>query len=205
MSVKAHEAYCLDSAQDRLLFYDDFLGDSLRDLWAAAGDAGGGVAVVDTQDGGVVRITTDGDDDDYKILYWGDIRSLLVSKKVTMEFRLKLTQTTIDDFYFGLYNSVTQRIGWYASPTNIFIRCRDAGGDAAFDSGIDTDTDYHIYRIECFPAGEVHFYYDGVETANSPITTNITALHCQPRFYLRTGEDVTKTMDIDYVWIRQDR
>ena len=58
MSVKFHEAFSLDSARRQFNFSDHFLGDSLRDLWRTAGSAGGSADVVDAQDGGIVRLTT---------------------------------------------------------------------------------------------------------------------------------------------------
>ena len=210
MSVKAHEAYCLDSAQDRLLFYDDFLGDSIRDLWTAAGT--GSAAVVDAQDGGVVRLTTGATSGNTEYMHWGDIRSLLVSKKVTMEVRAKLTQTTYVDVWFSLYydfnNQAFIQHGNNAVGADTWdIRCINGGAATTFDSGILADTDYHIFRIEAFPTDEVHFYIDGVECANSPITTNIPSDagdYLQPRLYVRTYADAAKSMDIDYVVCRQE-
>ena len=94
MSVKVHEAFSLDSFQDRLLWFDDFHGDQLQDEWRVAGAAGGSAVVVDAQPSGIVRITTDTDLNDTWFIDWADIRSLLVSKKASMEVRVKLTQTT---------------------------------------------------------------------------------------------------------------
>ena len=121
MSVKVHEAYCLDSAQDRLLFYDDFLGDSVRDLWTAAGT--GSAAVVDAQDGGIIRLTTGATTNDTYQIDWNDIRSLLVSKKITIEVRLKLTQTTTQNVliylredansYIGFTHNTATSVNWY--------------------------------------------------------------------------------------------
>ena len=98
---------------------------------------------------------------------------------------------------------------WYdtgSAHANWQIAARDTGTTTA-DSGVAADTDYHIFRIECFPTGEVHYYIDGVETNNSPINVaaNIPNEYLQPRFYIRTREDAAKSMDIDYVYIRQER
>ena len=59
MSVRFAEAKCLDSMKRRFTFLDHFIGDQLQDLWTAGGDAGGSAVVVDAQDGGICRITTD--------------------------------------------------------------------------------------------------------------------------------------------------
>ena len=205
MSVKAHEAYCLDSAQDRLLFYDDFLGDSIRDLWTVAGT--GSAAVVDAQDGGVVRLTTGAVSGNSEELDWGAFRTLHVNKKVTFEARVKLNSTTSIEVYYQIYYDGSNRISFYRAAGNWQITCRNGGAGGDVDSGVAADTDYHIFRIECFPAGEVHFYIDGTECGNSPITTNIpsdAADYLKPRFYFVTTENVAKTLDIDYVVVRQE-
>ena len=99
MSVKAHEAYCLDSAQDRLLFYDDFLGDSLRDLWTNTLVSGGTGAVVDAVDGGIFRLGTP-TASDTSTLGWNDIRSLHVNKNVTIETRIRANGGVTDTSRF---------------------------------------------------------------------------------------------------------
>lgn len=207
MSVKVHEAFSLDSFQDRLLWWDDFLGDQLKDEWNSAGDAGGSALVVDAQTGGIVRITTNNvTDEDWRI-DWQNYRSLHVTKKVTMEVRLKMTQTANLGANVALYFDLSNRILFYESGNNWFISCRDGGASTNVDTTQALDTNYHIFRIECFPTDEVHFYIDGAETVGSPITTNIpddAGDFLQPYLFLSTSEDVAKTMDIDYCVVRQE-
>ena len=212
LSYKIHESYCLDSAQDRLLFYDDFLGDSLRDLWStttAGAGVGGTAVVVDAQDGGVVRLSTTATDGNEIRIDWGDYRSLHVDKNVTIEVRAKMNDTTDVYYYIGLaFDSNTSVIFYLANAGNWQNWTRNGGAITTSNTGVAVDTDYHIFRIECFPTGEVHYYIDGVETANSPHTTNIpsdAADYLQPWFRILTSEDDTQSMDIDYVVIRQDR
>jgi len=212
MSVKQHEAYCLDSQQTQLFFYDDFLGDSVRDLWALSGDGGGTAVPIDAQDGGVLHITTDGDNTDSYGIYWNDTRTLHVDKKVAVETRVKLVQTTLVDvklqlLRYNVNNRIYFRYDTSVPDTNWVIVTTDGGASTTGDSGVAADTDYHILRIECFPAGEVHFFIDGVETNNSPITTNIpddAGDYLQPRYYIQTLENATKSLDIDYIIVRQD-
>ena len=214
MSVKVHEAFSMDSFMDRLLWFDDFHGDQLQDEWRVAGAAGGSAVVVDAQTGGIVRITTDTDLNDTWFIDWADIRSLLVSKKASMEVRVKLTQTTNtitrlslrfdfnNSFYFE-YNS--------GSSANWQIRSNDGGASAGLqDTGVAADTSYHVLRMECQTHGgsHVHFYIDGVETGNSPITTNIpddAGDYLQPYLFILTLENATKSMDTDYVYLREER
>ncbi len=211
MSVKVHEAFSIDSFQDRLLWWDDFLGDQLQDEWSVSG-IGGSAAVVDAQTGGIVRITTGATSGNYRFIKWGDIRSLHVSKRVSMEVRAKANQATYITIQLALrfdssnliYFNVSEVAG---GAVNWFLVCRDDGGSTVLDSGIALDTDYHIFRIECFPTGQVHYYIDGVETANSPITTNIpddAADYLQPYLIVSTAENAAKSMDLDYVVVRQE-
>lgn len=203
-----------ESLSSRLFWVDDFLGKQLLDEWRSAGAVGGSAVVVDAQPGGIVRITTDNDLNNTWFIDWADIRSLLVSKKASMEVRVKLTQTTNtvtrlslrfdfnNSFYFE-YNS--------GSSANWQIRSNDGGASAGLqDTGVATDTSYHVLRMECQTHGgsHVHFYIDGVETGNSPITTNIpddAGDYLQPYLFILTLEDATKSVDIDYVVVRQER
>ena len=207
MSVKVHEPVCEDSAQDLYFWFDHFLGDQIKDEWRSTGDAGGSAVVVDAQTGGVVRITTDDNDGDDWRIDWGDIHSLLVSKKVTMEIRLRRTTVTTCDVEIMLFNIATEVVKFRSNNNGDWeLYCRDAGGITNPTSGISVDAGWHIYRIECFPTDEVHFYIDGVECANSPVTTNITVLHLNPRLELRCEDEGTaQVMDIDYCVVRQER
>lgn len=182
----------------------------MKDEWRALGT--GSAAVVDAQTGGIVRLTTGATTDNLYGLDWNVIRSLHVSKRVSMEMRFKVNLITYVLLSINLFFDISNRILFYANEAvgaavNWQIRCTDGGATTAFDSGIALDTDYHIFRIECFPADEVHFYIDNVECANSPITTNIpdgAADYLQPYIYVLTNEDLAKSMDVDYVVIRQE-
>lgn len=213
MSVSVHEAFSLDSAQDRYWWMDHFLGDQVKDEWRLAVVGGGTGVVVDQQTGGIVRLSapTNATADEAGI-DWNDIRSLLVSKKVSMEARVKISSIINTRFFLSLRFDANNRIYFRyntgAGDATWRIVTTDGGAITNNDSGITPDTDYHIYRIECFPTGEVHFYVDGVECGNSPITTNIpddATDYFQPRFNCRTAEVALKQLDIDYVAIRQDR
>lgn len=208
MSVKAHEAFSIDSFQDRLLWWDDFLGDQIKDEWATALVGSGTIAVVDAQTGGIIRlnVTTNAAADSATI-NWGNFNTLLVSKKVTIECRIKLSSAAQIFAFIGLWFNFSNIIVFEvnaAALANFQIRTRSGGADTTADSGIALDTDYHILRIEAFPTGQVHFYIDGVETSNSPITTNITASYLRPYLQLSSQTTAQKNMDVDYVVIRQE-
>jgi len=214
MSVKFHEAYCLDSQQDQLLWFDDFLGDQVQDEWRTALVGGGTVTVIDQQTGGIVRLSTP-TASDQALLDWGDIRSLHIDQRISGEARIRCNNGVTDTFrrIFRLSFDVQNYIGFEQQgydDADIDIVCEDNNIKTSADSGINVDADWHIYRIECFPTGEVHFYIDGVETANSPITTNIpddATDYLQPYFAIFTNadSDPATSMDVDYCAVRQDR
>jgi len=207
MSVRFHEAFSLDSARRQFNFFEHFFGDSLRDLWAVTGV--GSAAVVDAQDGGVIRLTTGATANNQYNLNWGDMRTLHINKKVTIETRLKAITTTTQYIFIELMYDQDNFVGfWVLEDGNWKVRSENGGIITDLDSGIDLDGNFHVFRIECFPVGEVHFYIDDVECGNSPITTNIpsdAADYLQPLIRITTRENVAKSMDIDYVVVRQER
>lgn len=211
MSVRYHESLCFDSTKYRLDWRDDFWGDSIDARWCTVGAGAGSAAVVDAQDGGVCRLTTDTAVWNYEKINWGAtaIRSLLVSKKVTMECRVKAGFITDIQVILQLRYDANNFIGFDASNNGTYlIQCKNGGALTSVGSGIAQNTSYKIFKIECFPTGEVHFYIDDVETSNSPITTNITAQYLMPELQVNMRGDasgVARTLDIDYVCIRQER
>jgi len=213
MSVSLHEAFCLDSFSTQLLFWDDFAGDQLKDEWLATLTSGGTAAVVDTQTGGIIRLGTPTASDAAQ-LDWGNYRTLHVLKKVTAEARVRANDGVTDTTrrLFGLVYDASNRMMFYHTydSSTIFLQNGNDGAFTSPDSEVDLDDQFHIYRIECLPAGEVHYYIDNVECANSPITTNIPSDagdYLQPYFFIATNADTdpATSMDIDYVYVRQER
>ena len=133
-----------------------------------------------------------------------------MTKKATIEFRLKALADTYINIQYGLRDNGANDAFFDFDETggtadNWRMNTQDSGGASTLvDSGILSDTSYHIFRIECFPAGEIHWYIDAVECGNSPVTTNIPSDYIAPYFYIRTREDAAKSMDIDYVVCRQE-
>jgi len=202
----------MDSPQDLFFWGDHFLGDQLKDEWDVTAAGGGTAIVVDQQAGGIVRLASPTNaTNDAAQMDWADIRSLHITKKTTIEARMKLNSVASLIFrmrlIFDASNYVEIRYDTNFDAT-YKIRCVNGGVGAAINSGVTPDTDYHIFRVECFPTDEVHFYYDGVEMSNSPITTNIpddAGYFLQPYFRCSTREAVEKQLDIDYVVVRQER
>lgn len=215
LSVKFHEAFCLDSMQDQLVWWDDFLGDQVQDEWGQVVGATGTILVVDQQTGGICRLNCPAAGDTAYI-YWNNIRSLHVDQRLSAEIRVAFSAYNNDRYFeFYLYFDVNNHIMWRTSSAAAgdFIRCVNGGAATLHGLGnLITDTNYHIIRIECHTHGgsHVHFYLDGTETANSPITTNVpddATDFLQPRLYglnLNPGAGGSITYDVDYVVVRQD-
>lgn len=208
--VPVHSNKSINSMKDVLEWTDDFLGDALNETWTEAGGAGGDADVVDGETGGVCRITTDGDNNDAWEIDWGTIATLLVTKRVCMEVRAKFNDNANSGAYLNLWGDGTNYIRMYSdSGGNWQIQCTDGGAGAAADSGVAPDDSYHIFRIACATDGSnhVHFYIDGTECGNSPITSNVpddATDHFYPRIYFQTKNAAVETFDVDYVAIRQD-
>ena len=211
MTSLVHEAFCLDSLQNQVLWFDDFEGDQLKDHWVLGLSAGGSGAVVDGVDGGICRLTTHVDPNDYAELFWNDVRSLTVAKKVCMEVRMKLgSASNILGYCFLMsaadwlnYLMIGANTNLYA---NWFFRSRSDGVTTEVASTIAIDVNWHIFRIVAHTHGanHVHYFLDGAEFANSPISTNVPSVYLQPRPYTQALIGAN-SIDIDYVYICQDR
>lgn len=209
--VRTHEAYSLDSQFQQLFQIDDFEGASLKDLWTVTETSTGGgtgtAVVVEAQTGGIVRLSTDDGNDDLVQIDWGDIRSLLASKSVATEARITLASVADVKIVFGLFNDATHLIVFEYdtdTDTNWQISTDDGTGPSTADSGIAAAASTIFFRIEA-TATSVAFFINDVEVANSPITADIPTQALQPYLFLQTRTTTVKTLDCDYVAVRQKR
>jgi len=211
--VRFHEAECLDSQSDHLWGFDDFWGDSLDARWRLTGSGGGIGAVLDSQDGGVYRLSTGATNGNWSGFDWSDLRTLHVNKNICAEYRVKLLQLENNwleiTLRYDSNNRIFFRYNTGVGDTNWMVSTVNGGAQTVADSGVAIDTDYHIFRIECHTHGgsHVHFYIDGVECGNSPITTNVpsdAADYLAPYIILITNENAAKYAYIDYIAWRQN-
>jgi len=213
--VRFHEAECIDSQSNHLFGFDDFWGDSLDAKWRLDTTGTGACIVVDGVDGGICRLRSPAASDQAGI-NWTAIRSLHFNKKLVFEARVRAVNGTVTNTQRQLCrvrydaNNLIRIYHDYSS-VDIIISCANGGVSTNFDSGVNVDENWHIYRIECHTHGanHVHFYIDGVECGNSPITTNIpsdAADYLEPYFNNIANASLaaeTQT-DIDYIAWRQN-
>lgn len=209
----AHEDLCFDSLHERFFFSDDFEGVQLKDIWREAGT--GSAAVVDPERGAAIRLTTGAVIGNAYRIDWGDYRILHVLKRVSLEVRTELSSVSDIDVRLCLRFDANNLIMFRfddSVDTNWMIVTTDGGAPTVADSGETPDTSYHIFRIVCHTHGgnHVHFFIDDLrnEVTNSPISTNVpddAGDFLQPYLYVETEAAVAKSIDNDYVYIRQDR
>jgi len=208
MAQVEHAPFCLDSLADYVEDGDDFWGDSLDARWHTAGD--GSAAVVDGADGGVIRLASGPASGNSCTLTWKAIRSLHVNKKLIIEIKSKISNIVDQSSYNGVwYNSGSIIMVWVQpGQANYRVYSSKAGSVTNLDSGIAKDTNWHIFRIECHTHGgtHIHYYIDGVECNNSPVTTNIPdGVYLEPTISSYTAINTNYDADIDYIFWRQQR
>jgi len=197
-------------------FYEDFFGKQLSDPWRVVVTGGGTAAVVADQKGGICRLsspTVATSDDVY--IDWNSIWSIALPAVYEVGAKLNSVNSVYVEICELLHAPNAGIVLWYDDSVgvNYQISTKSGGVSTDRDSGIAADTNKHIFRFECHTHGgnHVHFFIASapdwifVETANSPITTNVPTANLESFFYINTNNAVLKTLDLDYVDIRQDR
>ena len=207
-----HEPFCFDSGAGQFFWYDHFLGDQIQDEFNAGGGSGYSTTVVDGVSGGIVRLTT-GTSDGYVVwISWGSFETLLVSKNVCFESRFSINSLSVSRVFFGILNTWNDyiTISYDSTATTRWRTGMMSGGVGGYTNigNPDADTSYHNFRTQAHTHGgnHAHYYVDGSELATSPISTNVPTTYLQ--IYLERdliSGGVAKSMDIDYMAVRQDR
>ena len=193
----------------KTVFYEDFYGKGLNtDIWQLTVTGGGTGAVIANQKGGVFRLSSPAvATSDDAVLTWNSINSIAIPLVYEVGAKLNSVDNVYTDICNLSYSNNNLEIYYDSGGANYQILAQSGGVGAAKDSGIAANTNKHIFRIEGHTDGgnHAHFFIDGVETANSPITTNVPTTNLQPLFYINTNNAALKTLDIDYVNIMQNR
>jgi hypothetical protein len=208
------------------------LGQWLATVTDGGTDSGEVIAVADGEPGGVLTISTnDADDDSMELQHNGEVWAPAAGKDIVFKVRMKLTAaasplTTID-WFVGLattdtavLDGTTERIGFGSNGLNaggadIYTVIEDASSETLTDSTKDyVDDTFVTLAFRCVQLssteGFVKYYVDGelVDTrhetsgsnANFPFDDNMTLTLC-----IQNNAAAVKTMEIDYIYCRQER
>ena len=207
-------------------------GDWLMSITDGAGDNGEVAVIADAEPGGVLTLSTnDANDDSLELQQNGEVWAPAAGKDILFKIRMKLTAaadplTTID-WFVGLATTdtsvlagTTERIGFGSNGLNaggadIYTVIEDASTETLTDSGEDyVDDTFVTLAFRCVQRsateGFVKYYVNGelVDTrhevsgsnANFPFDDNMTLTLC-----VQNNAAAVKTMEIDYIYCRQDR
>lgn len=109
-------------------------------------------------------------------------------------------QSGLDSLTDGCYFSYQDNINggkWQ-------INCTNSSTTTTADSGVLAATTMHNYGIQVNAAGTaVHFFIDGVETSNSPITTNIPTIAISPCIGVLSTAGLPPTQVVDLFYYTQ--
>lgn len=212
---------------DKVVYYDDFLGDAIRDEWNPVSDNGGTVAIT-AASGGTVTLTTSTVDNDRAILTQG--LNWYCAKKPFVFAKVKVDAITTVGLNVGFSDALTEgddHLAFEISGTTIVDTCTD-GACWVFDT--DATNDYWHYcntkngtqagtaygtnapvaatyvwlGVGLDTSGNATFYYNGnaVGYKASAVTTS-TALTPFFGVISRAGS-AARVMSIDKVYIFQD-
>lgn len=175
-------------------------------------EAGAGESTMTRADvaGGVLRITTDANENDgINAQLLGE--SFKLSSGVTVYFgiRMKIDDATQSDFFAGLsitdtdiLGGVTDRIGFEKLDGVTAVKgMLEKDSTETLTGTLSTlDTSYHIYEFYLAADGTVEMFVDGVSVA-SPATTNLpNDEELRVTVQVLAGSAAARTCDID--WIR---
>lgn len=208
------------------------LGMWLVTVTDGGGDSGEVIAVADGEPGGILTVSTnDADDDSMELQMNGEVFKPAAGKDILFKIRMKLTAaasplTTID-WFVGLattdtavLDGCTEQIGFGSNGLNaggadIYTAIADAGTQTLTDSGEDyVDDTFVTLAFRCVQVssteGFVKYYVNGslVDTrheisgsnANFPFDDDMTLTLC-----IQNNAAAVKTMEIDYIYCRQER
>lgn len=237
--------YYESANQERILplaqfyFYDDFCGPGSAVI-PAAGSAESGVAwvkkivgaapptvaqVADQSCGLVACTLTSADQKQDAAIYWGDERSVDLSKKPVFEARVKLSvlPTDVVTFVIGLASDWADDANTIAYAARfegvgsglVYCAVDDASTDTRATSGVTClNTDWKVYRIDLSDLTNVKFYINGARVAGSttfPYTATGANAILQPFLGVSkaggcgVASTGVGTMQVDYVRVWQNR
>lgn len=190
------------------------------------------IAISDGEPGGVLTVTTtDADNDSLSIQLNGEAFQVQANKDLVFQARLKLGSITVNDWMIGLADpcteavvgtGITDVIGFHGGTAILAADTGNAnivasvgtgtGGDwtstttqNALDTGVDYVADtFFTVGFRVISNTKVKFYVNGAYVHESstllPSTNELSPVFC-----IKNNSAAASTMEIDYIYVRQDR
>jgi hypothetical protein len=191
------------------------MGQWLATVVDGGSDSGEVITCTDDAHGGAVTLTTnDADNDSIECQLNGEAFALSAGRNIVFETRMKGTDVSEFDWFFGL--SITDTTVMTAASDRIGFECADSTGDIdaisekdAAQTTTDTtsnlaDATYVVLRLEISGTSEARYYVDGelkaTHTTNLPDDEAMTPTMC-----IRNDGAAANTMHVDYIYVAADR
>ena len=182
---------------------ETFSGDSLdTDRWTTLDIVGSSTALMsDSVDGGLVMTTGTSINDGIRMGF-NNKRQYSHTGAVGL-FVVRKNSATINDTRFGIANIAgtshnDSTLCLFHSSANIYLATYPTGGgEGATDTGIDSDTNYHLAKIENL-SSSAELSIDG-SAVLATRTTNLASDSGQPACKLQTSSATSQSSNITYV------
>lgn len=184
-----------------LVWYDDFIGSTLDTDTYFHQDIGTATGAVNNQRGGVYRIVTGANPNSRRETNWGFLRALIILGNPVMISRFRVLQLD-SNFNIGL-NDIN--VFGVAGDPNLYF----TDGVNTFTLPLPRDVRWHTMKLEITGSAQTGWlltlWIDGVLQLQTP---NVLLSGSTEEIYLRladNGVTVNRQMDIDYIFIYQNR
>lgn len=192
-----------------------------RGEWLVTRDAAPTLVIKDDEPGGVLRITTGGNANDFVSCQLnGEAFKVAAEKDIYFEARVKLADADDTQWFIGLattdvtgstlgpiLDGTTESIGFRQNAdTGVDIDCltEDASTETETDSGVDVaDDTFVILGFHVISDTDVKFFVNGSEVARH--TSNIPDGDAVTLTMEVHSPTASSTLEVDYIWCRQER
>jgi len=178
---------------------DDFWGDLISPVWAAAVVGTGVFAALQTDSPSRVLLDTGGTTGGVSVLNEGGFLHWAFADKMTIVARIRLNSAAAIDARIGLEQSATDMVfvGCDAAVSaNFLLRTRAAGVNTNAPTTTPIDTNWHIVSLS-IASSLVKARIDGGDEVQS--ITNIPAGNSQLVVRIENQANASKTLQVDYI------
>jgi len=190
-------------------------GEWLVTVTDGGGDNAETIVVLDNQDAGITRFTTnDADNDLLNLQRNGESFRLRAKRDLMMEWRIAVGDVDKTDWLLGLCITDTSLLAGFTdgigfkvaagdSSQEIVAFSKKASSETTVSTGVSvTDGVFRILRMEVYEFDRICVYVDGVWKGD--IATNLPTEHLVPSHTHRNAGAQVTTFDIDYGLAIQD-